>query len=129
MLPYVLNWTYEIPASQMNNHTFSQSLEIRYVANGCGGTPKCPQVVNYTIKIQDGVTNYNQSLNMTLLNLKGFYAGADGAATGPVPDHHLAEREPLRVDRRPGEHPAGLRRRPGPDQRAHRECPGTARAT
>jgi len=71
-----------IPAAQMNNHTFSQSLEIRYVANGCGGTTACPQVVNYTIKVRPGVTSYNQSLNLTLLNLKGFYAGANELPPG-----------------------------------------------
>jgi len=66
----------------MNNHTFSQSLEIRYVASGCGGTVKCPQVVNYTMKIHDGVDDYNQSLNTTLLNLNHFYGGATSLPPG-----------------------------------------------
>jgi hypothetical protein len=82
VLPYILNWTYVIPAGEMNNHTFSQSLDIRYVANGCGGTTVCPTVVNYTIKIKDGVTSYSQSLNTTLLNLQGFYSGANELPPG-----------------------------------------------
>lgn len=82
VLPFNLTWSYVIPSDQMNNHSFSQSLEIRYVANGCGGTVKCPQVVNYTIKIRDGVIDYNQSLNFTLLNLQHFYAGATSLPPG-----------------------------------------------
>ncbi len=76
VVPYVMNWTYQIPVGDMNNHTFSQSLDIRYVAPGCGGTTSpCPQVVNYTMRILDGVVNYNQSLNLTLLGLDHFYSG------------------------------------------------------
>ncbi|HEY6238336.1 MAG TPA: hypothetical protein VIZ68_04030 [Thermoplasmata archaeon] len=82
VMPFNLTWTYVIPPGQMNNHTFSQSLEIRYVASGCGGTKKCPQVVNYTIKVRPGVVDYYQSLNITLLNLQRFYAGASELPPG-----------------------------------------------
>jgi len=82
VMPFNLTWTYVIPPGQMNNHTFSQSLEIRYVASGCGGTSKCPQVVNYTIKVRPGVVDYYQNLNITLLNLQRFYAGASELPPG-----------------------------------------------
>jgi subtilase family serine protease len=82
VLPYNLTWSYIIPSTEMNNHTFSQALEIRYVTGGCGGTTRCPQVVNLTIKIRDGVVDYSQSLNSTLLNLNHFYSGAAELPSG-----------------------------------------------
>ena len=75
VLPYTLNWTYILPPGQVNNHTFSQSVEVRYVAPGCGGSVKCPQLVNLTLKIRPGVVDYNQSLNITMLNTNHFYSG------------------------------------------------------
>ncbi|GEM_PF-1657255 len=77
VLPYDLNWTYSIPSDQVDNHTFSQSLEIQYEAPGCGTKlDPCPVAVNLTLRIKDGVTNYGQNLNLTLLNLQHFYSGA-----------------------------------------------------
>jgi subtilase family serine protease len=77
VLPYTLNWSYSIPSDQISNHTFSQSLDIKYEAPGCGSTTDpCPTVVNLTLRIKDGVTTYNQSLNTTLMNQQGFYSGA-----------------------------------------------------
>ena len=88
VLPYNLTWSYSppgnpFPSAEMNNHTFSQSLEIQYEAAGCGATnDPCPIVVNYSERIRDGVTSYNQSLNATLLNLQHFYAGASELPPG-----------------------------------------------
>ncbi|MCI4350272.1 MAG: hypothetical protein L3K15_01990 [Thermoplasmata archaeon] len=76
VLPFNMTWHLSIPAGQISNHTFNQSLQIRYVTGACGGIIPCPEVVNYSIKIKDGVADYQQSLNITLLNLKHFYAGA-----------------------------------------------------
>ncbi len=82
VLPFNLTWSYVIPPSEMNNHSFSQSLQIRYVAPGCGTSFPCPVVVNYTIKVRDGVVDYNQSLNLTLLSLDNFYSGATSLPPG-----------------------------------------------
>ena len=83
VLPYPLNWTLDIPANEMNNHTFNQSLDIRYVTNGCGGTASpCPTVVNLTERIRDGIVNYGQLLNLTLLNLNHFYGGTSSLPAG-----------------------------------------------
>lgn len=77
VLPYNVNWTYSIPSDQVNNHTFSQSIEIQYEAPGCGTkADPCPVAVNLTERIKDGVTSYGQNLNLTLLNLQNFYSGA-----------------------------------------------------
>jgi subtilase family serine protease len=76
VLPFNMTWHLNIPAGQISNHTFNQSLQIRYVTGACGGVIQCPEVVNLSIKIKDGVADYQQSLNITLLNLKHFYAGA-----------------------------------------------------
>lgn len=81
-IPYNLTWSLNIPAQQINNHTFNQSLEIRYLAPGCGFSTPCPQVVNFSVKIRDGITDYNQSLNITLLQSKHFYSGSDSLPPG-----------------------------------------------
>ncbi|MCI4335788.1 MAG: hypothetical protein L3K17_01125 [Thermoplasmata archaeon] len=83
VLPYNLTWTLDIPYVEMNNHTFNQTLDIRYVTNGCGGSlSPCPTVVNYTERIRDGVVNYYQLLNLTLLNLNHFYGGSSTLPAG-----------------------------------------------
>lgn len=75
-LPYNLTWQLNIPAGQINNHTFNQSLEIQYISGGCGGPGNpCAEVVNLSIKIHDGVSSYLQNLNTTLLSLDHFYSG------------------------------------------------------
>ena len=81
-LPFLMNWTLEIPGYQMNNHTFSQSVELRYVTGGCGGLRPCTQVVNLSEKIHKGVVDYNQSINITMLNMNHFYSGADTLPPG-----------------------------------------------
>jgi subtilase family serine protease len=76
VVPFVVNWTLDIPASQVYNYTYNQSFDMRYVTNGCGGLRNpCPTVVNLTEKIHDGQVNYNQSINLTLMGLDGFYSG------------------------------------------------------
>ncbi|MCI4331680.1 MAG: hypothetical protein L3K19_07550 [Thermoplasmata archaeon] len=82
VIPFVLNWTLGVPSNVVNNHTFSQSLEIRYVTAGCGGSNPCPEVVNYSKKILWNQIRYNQSINTTLLNSKGFYGGAGELPSG-----------------------------------------------
>lgn len=82
-IPFNLTWSLDIPASQINNHTFNQSLDIRYVSGNCGGSfQPCPTVVNFTERIRDGVDGYYQLLNMTLLNLNHFYSGAATLPSG-----------------------------------------------
>jgi len=81
-LPYNLTWSLTIPTPQINNHTFNQSLEIRYLAPGCGRSVPCPQVVNYSVKLRDGIADYNQSLNTTLLTSAHFYSGSDSLPPG-----------------------------------------------
>ncbi|HYK93224.1 MAG TPA: hypothetical protein VEY07_04175, partial [Thermoplasmata archaeon] len=82
-LPFNLTWSLDIPAQQVNNHTFNQTLDIRYVSGNCGGSfSPCPTVVNYTERIRDGVTNYYQLLNLTLLNLNHFYGGSSSLPPG-----------------------------------------------
>lgn len=82
-IPYTLNWSLNIPVGQINNHTFSQSVEIQYITGGCSGLANpCPIVVNLTEKIHDGVQDYNQSINETMLNLKNFYSGAGFLPSG-----------------------------------------------
>ena len=75
-IPYLLNWTLNLPVAQINNLTFNQTLQISYVTGGCGGIVACPLVVNYSERIHNGVPYYNQSINSTLLNLDHFYSGA-----------------------------------------------------
>ena len=76
-VPFNLTWKLDIPANQINNHTFNQSLDIRYVTAGCGGTRSpCPDVVNYSEPIHNQVADYYQLLNLTLLNLEHFYSGS-----------------------------------------------------
>ncbi|HZY69850.1 MAG TPA: protease pro-enzyme activation domain-containing protein [Thermoplasmata archaeon] len=75
-LPYNLTWQLNIPSGQINNHTFNQTLEIRYISGGCGGPGNpCAVVVNLSVKIHDGVVGYLQNLNTTLLSLDHFYSG------------------------------------------------------
>ncbi len=82
-LPFNMSWTLDIPATQMNNHTFNQTLDIRYISGGCGGsTNPCPTVVNFTERIRNGVVDYYQLLNLTLLNLDHFYSGAGDLPAG-----------------------------------------------
>jgi Pro-kumamolisin, activation domain/Subtilase family len=82
-LPYNMTWTLDIPAAQVSNHTFNQTLDIRYVSGGCGGSGNpCPSVVNYTERIRDGVVDYYQLLNLTLLNLEHFYGGSSQLPSG-----------------------------------------------
>ena len=83
VIPYNLNWTINLPSNEINNHTFSQSLEIQYVSGGCSGiTNPCPIVVNLSEKIHRGVQKYNQSINLTMLNLRHFYSGAGVLPSG-----------------------------------------------
>ncbi|MCI4349154.1 MAG: hypothetical protein L3J93_02905, partial [Thermoplasmata archaeon] len=77
-LPYNLSWAVNIPAGEISNVTFNSSLEISYVSSGCGITGAC-EVVNYSIKVHPHQTNFNQSINATLLNSEGFYSGDHGA--------------------------------------------------
>lgn len=82
-IPYNLAWTLNIPANQINNHTFRQSLQVQYVTGGCSGVLNpCPTVVNLTEKVHDGVQYYNQSINETMLNLENFYSGAGTLPAG-----------------------------------------------
>jgi len=77
VVPYNLTWAIDIPAAQMNNHTFNQSLDVRYVTGGCGGSfNPCPTVVNLSERVKYGVVNYYQLINLTMLNLDHFYGGA-----------------------------------------------------
>jgi subtilase family serine protease len=88
IVPYVVNWTLDIPASEVYNYTFNQSFDLRYVSDGCGGLRNpCPTVVNLTEKIRDGQVNYNQSINLTLMGLEGFYSGY-GASGGYPPGQY-----------------------------------------
>lgn len=81
VLPYNLTWSLNIPASQINNHTFNSSLEIRYLTGGCGGVENpCPIVTNFTERIRDGVTDYYQLLNMSLFTK--FYSGVNQPPPG-----------------------------------------------
>jgi kumamolisin len=83
IIPYVLNWTLGVPSNVVNNHTFSQSLEIKYVSPGCGGTTNpCPVVVNLSKKILWNQIRYNQSINTTLLNMNHFYGGSGELPSG-----------------------------------------------
>jgi hypothetical protein len=73
-IPYMLNWSLNIPAGQISNVTFNSSLEVTYLGTGCPSSGCL--VVNYSIKVLPHKVNYNQSINMTLLEMKGFYADA-----------------------------------------------------
>jgi subtilase family serine protease len=75
VLPFNLNWTVNIPANDMSNRTFNSSLEIQYVTSGCGG-PTCPKVVNLTIRVHVGQTQFSQNINRSLLATDDFYGGA-----------------------------------------------------
>ncbi|HEV8049499.1 MAG TPA: hypothetical protein VGP88_02780, partial [Thermoplasmata archaeon] len=88
VVPYVVNWTLEIPSSEVYNYTYNQSFDLRYVSNGCGGLRNpCPTVVNLSEKIHDGQVNYNQSINLTLMGLDGFYSGY-GSSGGYPPGQY-----------------------------------------
>jgi subtilase family serine protease len=79
VVPYTVNWTLELPSDQVYNYTYNQTFDLRYVTNGCGGLRNpCATVVNLTKRVHDGVLNYNQSINVTLMGLDGFYAGNGG---------------------------------------------------
>jgi len=82
VIPFTLNWTLNIRSDEVNNHTFNQSVDIRYIASGCGGRQACPEVVNLTERIHNGQVAYNQSLNMTMLNLNHFYSGSNQLPPG-----------------------------------------------
>ena len=76
-IPYVLNWTIDIGASgeaKVSNQTFNSSLEITYLGAECPAAG-C-MVVNFSIRVNPHKVNYNQSINMTLLESKGFYSDA-----------------------------------------------------
>jgi subtilase family serine protease len=83
VVPFVVNWTLDIPASEVYNYSFNQSFDLRYVTPSCG-TPRnpCPTVVNLSEKIHDGQVLYNQSINLTLMGLAHFYAGSGGYPPG-----------------------------------------------
>ncbi|HEV2428349.1 MAG TPA: hypothetical protein VGV64_00675, partial [Thermoplasmata archaeon] len=82
-VPYLLNWSINIPASEVSNVTFNSSLQIVYVppSGGCFFALAC-QVVNYSVKVHPHQVNFNQSINTTLLNKNGFYSGAGGLPPG-----------------------------------------------
>jgi hypothetical protein len=82
VVPFTMNWTLNIPAIYVSNRTFNMSLDIRYIASGCGGRRVCPEVVNYSERLHNGQVDYNQSLNMTLLNLDHFYSGSNQLPPG-----------------------------------------------
>lgn len=73
-IPYQLNWSVNIPSGQVSNLTFNSSLEITYLGAGCPSAGCL--VVNFSIKVTPHKVNYGQSINLTLLELKGFYADA-----------------------------------------------------
>jgi hypothetical protein len=75
VLPFDLNWTANIPSSQISNKTFNMSLEIQYITAGCAGK-YCPIVVNETIKVHPGQTSFGQNVNRSLLAANGFFGGA-----------------------------------------------------
>jgi hypothetical protein len=83
VVPFVVNWTLDLPANEIVNYSFNQTFDLRYVTPNCG-TPNnpCPTVVNLTEKIHDGQLLYNQSINLTLMGLDHFYAGAGGYPPG-----------------------------------------------
>ncbi|HKV90424.1 MAG TPA: protease pro-enzyme activation domain-containing protein [Thermoplasmata archaeon] len=79
VVPKVVNWTLDIPADQVFNYTYNQSFDLRYVTGGCGGLKSpCPTVVNLSERVHDGVVNYQQSINLTLMGLEHFYSGNGG---------------------------------------------------
>ncbi|MFI5414741.1 MAG: hypothetical protein ACHQ16_03625, partial [Candidatus Lutacidiplasmatales archaeon] len=79
VVPYVVNWTLNLPPDQVFNYTYNQSFDLRYVTGGCGGLRSpCPTVVNLSERVHNGVINYNQSLNLTLMGLDQFYSGNGG---------------------------------------------------
>lgn len=82
VVPYTVNWSLDLPSSDINNHTFNSSFNIRYIAPGCGGIVACPAVANLSERIHDGQTHYNQSINATLLHLNNFYSGEDQLPPG-----------------------------------------------
>ncbi|MCI4332565.1 MAG: hypothetical protein L3K01_02370, partial [Thermoplasmata archaeon] len=83
VVPFVVNWTLELPPGDVYNYTFSQTFDLRYVTPSCGSPRNpCPTVVNLTEKIHDGQVLYNQSINLTLMGLDHFYAGSGGYPPG-----------------------------------------------
>jgi subtilase family serine protease len=83
LMPFNLTWQIDIPPQFVSNKTFNMSLEIRYVASGCGGVLfPCPQVVNLSIPIHPLQTSFSQSINRSLLEKNGFYSGADDLPPG-----------------------------------------------
>ncbi|MCI4322702.1 MAG: S8 family serine peptidase, partial [Thermoplasmata archaeon] len=91
-IPFNLTWTLNIPSTQVSNKTFNESLEISYVTNvfvdgslqGCGGFGRlrCPQVVNLSIPVRPGETNYTQNVNRSTLEHNGFYSGGTDIPPG-----------------------------------------------
>jgi subtilase family serine protease len=82
-MPFNLSWEFNIPPTQFSNKTFNQSLEILYVAGGCGGyLAPCPVVVNLSLKIHPGDVDYTQNINRSLLESKGFFSGAGDLPSG-----------------------------------------------
>ncbi len=83
LMPFDLNWTVNIPAAQFSNKTFNTSLEIRYVASGCGGPIfPCPMVVNLSLPIHPYNVTFSQNINRSLLQKDGFYSGAEDLPPG-----------------------------------------------
>lgn len=82
LMPFVLNWTVNIPYQEVSNKTFNMSLEIRYVTPGCGGIFVCPRVVNLSIPVHPEQVTFNQSINRSLLIKDGFYTGAGDLPPG-----------------------------------------------
>lgn len=79
VVPFTVNWTLELPADQVFNYTYNQTFDVRYVTGGCGGLRSpCPTVVNLSERVHNGVVNYNQSINQTLMGLDHFYSGNGG---------------------------------------------------
>ncbi|MCI4357873.1 MAG: hypothetical protein L3J95_05895 [Thermoplasmata archaeon] len=76
-IPYNLNWSIDLGTAggqRISNLTFNSSLEVTYLGTGCPSAG-CV-VVNYSVKVHPGQVNYHQSINMTFLEQKGFYADA-----------------------------------------------------
>ncbi|MCI4325813.1 MAG: hypothetical protein L3K00_08065 [Thermoplasmata archaeon] len=83
VVPFVVNWTLDIPSTEVYNYTFNQTFDLRYVTPSCGSPNNpCPTVVNLTEKVKDGQVLYNQSINLTLMGLDHFYAGSGGYPPG-----------------------------------------------
>lgn len=80
-IPFNLTWTINIPYTEVSNKTFNQSLEVLYVTTNCQGY-RCPKVENLSIPVRPFQTQYNQSINRTLLTEGGFYSGSGDLPPG-----------------------------------------------